>query len=121
MPLRGYRCPPGGEEPGRANLVEHCLSGCKVQCVAPPLLAAMYKADRGNYHNDTSYISASMLSGTDCYRKTLWERSEDFFDLPKKRFWPFRGTIAHALIEESGDYLEKYGWLQEIRLETTLK
>lgn len=113
--LKGYRCPPGGEEPGRANTIDYCLGQCKTPCVSPPLLAAMYKADTQNYHNDTSYLSASMLAGSNCARQTLWERSEDFYDLPRKRYWPFRGTHAHSICEGAGELIAKYGWLQELK------
>jgi hypothetical protein len=118
--LIGYRCPAGGEQPGRNNSIDYCLGTCKNPCVSPPLLAAMFKADTGNYHNDSSYISASMLAGTNCPRQTLWERTEDFYDLPRKRYWPFRGTHAHTICEGAGDLLAKYGWVQEIRTECTL-
>lgn len=113
--LAGYRCPPGGEAPGRANTIEYCLGQCTKQCVAPPLLAAMYKADTENYHNDTSYLSASMLAGSNCARQTLWERSEDFWDLPRKRYWPFRGTHAHSICERAEGLIDRFGWLQELR------
>lgn len=113
--LKGYRCPPGGEEPGRANDISYCLGSCPIQCIAPPLMAAMYKADTENYHNDTSYLSSSMLAGSNCARQVLWERSEDFYDLPRKRYWPFRGTHAHSICERAEGLIDKYGWLQELR------
>lgn len=115
--LIGYRCPPGGEEPGRNNTIDYCLGQCKRPCVSPPLLAAMFKADTENYHNDPSYLSASMLAGSNCSRQTLWERTEDFYDYPRKRYWPFRGTHAHSICEGAGELIAKYGWLQEIRCE----
>jgi hypothetical protein len=119
MPLKGYVCPPGGEKPGRANAVEYCLSECVRPCVTPPLLAAMWKSDTENYHSG-DYISASMLAGTNCMRQTFLERFHDFHDVPTKRYWPFRGTHAHKIVEEAADILAPYGWLQEIRMSTTL-
>ena len=119
MPLEGYVCPPGGEKPGRKNAVEYCLSQCAQPCVTPPLLAAMWKSDTENYHQG-DYISASMLAGSGCMRQTYLERFEGFHDLPTKRYWPFRGTHAHKIVEEAGDILAPYGWLQEIRLSTTM-
>lgn len=113
--LKGYRCPPGGESPGRNNHIHYCLGECKKPCIAPPLMAAMYKADTGNYHNDSTYLSASMLAGSNCARQVLWERTEDFYDLPRKRYWPFRGTHAHTICEGAGDLLAQFGWLQEIK------
>lgn len=119
MPLEGYVCPEGGEEPGRQNPVTYCLTQCQQPCVTPPLLAAMWKADTENYHRG-DYISASMLAGSGCTRQVLFERYEPFYDLATKRYWPFRGTHAHAIVEGAADLLEPYGWLQEIRMATTL-
>lgn len=120
MPIVGYVCPPGGEEPGRQNEVTYCLTRCTMPCVTPPLLAAMWKSDTGNYHQG-DYISASMLAGSGCARQVMFERYEDFYDLPQKRYWPFRGTHAHSIVEGAADVIAPYGWLQEIRMATTLK
>lgn len=119
MPLRGYVCPEGGEEPGRQNEVTYCLTQCQQPCVTPPLLAAMYKADVENYHQG-DYISASMLAGSGCSRQTMLERYNDFFELPVKRYWPFRGTHAHTIVENAADLIAPYGWLQEIRMASSL-
>lgn len=119
MPIIGYVCPPGGEEPGRQNEVTYCLTKCVAPCVTPPLLAAMWKADTGNYHQG-DYISASMLAGSGCSRQVMFERYQDFYDLATKRYWPFRGTHAHAIVEGAQDIIAPYGWLQEIRMATTL-
>lgn len=119
MPLVGYVCPLGGEEPGRQNPVQYCLTACQQPCVTPPLLAAMWKADSENYHRG-DYISASMLAGSGCTRQVFLERYHPFYDLPTKRYWPFRGTHAHAIVESAADILAPYGWLQEIRMATQL-
>lgn len=119
MPIRGYVCPPGGEAPGRQNEVEYCLTKCQLPCVTAPLLAAMWKADTGNYHQG-DYISASMLAGSGCSRQVMFERYQDFYDQPTKRYWPFRGTHAHAIVEGAADIIAPYGWLQEIRMATEL-
>lgn len=119
MPIRGYVCPEGGEEPGRQNDVAYCLTQCTTHCVTPPLLAAMWKSDTGNYHQG-EYISASMMSGSGCARQVMFERYHDFYDLPTKRYWPFRGTHAHSIVEGAQDLIAQYGWLQEIRMATTL-
>jgi hypothetical protein len=119
VPIIGYVCPPGGEEPGRQNDVNYCLTQCKDHCVTPPLLAAMWKADTGNYHQG-DYISASMLAGSGCSRQVMLERYQDFYDLPTKRYWPFRGTHAHAIVEGAADIIAPFGWLQEIRMSTQL-
>jgi len=119
MPLKGYVCPPGGEEPGRQNELEYCLTGCQLPCVTPPLLAAMWKADTTNYHQG-DYISASMLAGSGCSRQVMFERYEDFYEQPTRRYWAFRGTHAHSIVEGAADLIAPYGWLQEIRMSTTL-
>lgn len=119
MPLAGYVCPVGGEDPGRQNPVTYCLTACQQPCVTPPLLAAMWKADSENYHRG-DYISASMLAGSGCMRQVMLERYAPFYDLATKRYWPFRGTHAHAIVESAADILAPYGWLQEIRMSTTL-
>lgn len=119
MPLKGYVCPTGGEEPGRRNEVTYCLTQCRRPCVTPPLLAAMYKADVENYHQG-DYISASMLAGSGCARQVMLERYEEFYDLPTKRYWPFRGTHAHAIVENAADVIAPFGWLQEIRMASSL-
>lgn len=119
MPLIGYTCPPGGEEPGRQNPVAYCLNECRKHCTTPPLLAAMYKADVGNYHAG-DYISASMLAGSGCSRQVMFERYEDFYEQPTRRYWAFRGTHAHAIVEGAQDIIAQYGWLQEIRMATSL-
>lgn len=120
MPLIGYVCPPGGEEPGRQNARDYCLTECQLPCVTPPLLAAMWKADTGNYHQG-DYISASMLSGSGCARQVMFERYQDYYDMPQKRYWPFRGTHAHSIVEGAADIIAPFGWLQEIRMATTLQ
>lgn len=119
MPLKGYRCPASAPTAGNINKVQHCLSKCPHPCVAPPLLAAMFNSERQNYHKG-AYISASMLSGTGCARQTVLERTEDYYDFPVKRYWPFRGTHAHEIIEKAGTTIEKYGWLQELRMSVEL-
>lgn len=120
MPLQGFRCPPGSETPGQRNALDFCLGACAAPCVAPPLLAAIYKADVGNYHRD-DYISASMLTGSGCERQTFFERYEPFYEEPKRRYWAFRGTHAHSIIEGAQDMVERHGFAQEIRMATTLQ
>jgi hypothetical protein len=114
-PLRGFTCPPGGEEPGRRNTIDYCLGACKKPCVMPPLLGAMWGLEHNNIHIG-DYISASMLAGEGCPRQTVNERYTSFWDEPRRRFWPFRGTIAHKMCEGSDTLIAKYGWLQEVTL-----
>lgn len=121
MPLAGFTCPPWSPTAGTQNQLEHCLGGCQHQCVSPLLLNAMWKAERDNHHKG-AYISASMLSATGCARQTLLERMEPFYEVPTRRWWPFRGTIIHAVIENAGvNEMLKYGWLQELRMSVPIK
>lgn len=120
MPLIGYVCPPGTATEGERHKVEYCLSQCPLPCVSPPLLAAMYEAERTNHHTGV-YISASMLAGDNCARKTVYERTFDFYEHPTKRFWPFRGTHAHSIIERARDLVAPFGWLQEMRMAVPIK
>lgn len=119
MPLIGYVCPPGGEEPGRQNSIDYCLSSCERACVTPPLLAAMWKSDTSNYHQG-DYISASMMAGSGCSRQVMFERYHDFYEQPTRRYWSFRGTHAHSIVEGAADIIDRFGWLQEIRMSHTL-
>ena len=118
MPLVGYICPSGVPTAGERHDVSFCVGECPHPCVAPPLLLAMYQAEHTNYHQG-DYISASMLSGGGCNRKTYFERFEPFYELAGKRYWPFRGTIAHRIIEDATE-ADEYGWIQEIRCEVEL-
>lgn len=119
MPLAGFACPPSVPTAGNRNSIEHCLGKCPHPCVAVPLLLAMYEAERANHHQG-AYISASMLCGASCPRQTVFERRHDFYEQPTRRYWPFRGTHAHSIIERGAAKLRGYGWLQELRMEVPL-
>jgi hypothetical protein len=83
------------------------------------LLAAVYDANQTNYHTG-AYISASMLAGRACRRKVQWERFTPYYETIKRLWWPFRGTVIHALLEKRQETLLQYGWLQELKLSTQL-
>jgi len=120
MPLAGYVCPPGAPTHGQRNTIEHCLGVCPHPCVSPPLLAANFKADQDNHHQG-AYISASMLSdGTSCARRVVYERTYPFYDYPINRYYSFRGTHAHSIIERAADVVADYGWIQELRMAVPL-
>lgn len=119
---KGYVCPLGTptnefQSPGQRNDVDHCLGRCPNPCVTPVLLASMYQAERKNPHQGT-YLSASMLAGDGCARQTWYERQPDidFYELPTRRFWPFRGTIVHGLVEDAGTRARRHGWLSELQM-----
>lgn len=96
------------------------MSKCPHPCAAPPLLAAIYAADTTNYHQG-QYISASMIAGNACMRQLKFERTEDFWELPSKRYWSFRGTHAHTIIEGAADVVAPLGWIQELRMSTQIE
>lgn len=116
MPLVGFTCPPWVETGGRQNTLDVCLRDCANPCVSPLLLNAMWNAEHSNHHKG-AYISASMLGATGCMRQVFLERTHDFYEVPVRRWWPFRGTIIHSIIEEAGvGEMLQYGWLQELRM-----
>lgn len=115
MPLTGFRCPQGSPTFGQTNTIEHCLGTCPHKCASPGLLAAIYKTDTENHHTG-NYISASMLAGSGCARQTVLERSQPFYEFPVKRFWSFRGTHAHSIVERAVGLIDEYGWLSEMRM-----
>jgi hypothetical protein len=127
MPFTGYVCPAGTPETatakvGQRNRIEHCVGVCENPCVSPPLLAAMWLAENRNHHTGT-YLSASMIANdVSCARQTWYERRPDLevYESPRKRFWPFRGTVIHGLIEGSGPLVAPFGWMQELRMAVPL-
>lgn len=115
MPLAGFRCPPWVATAGQTNDIDFCLTECPNPCVAPPLLAAMWQSEHSNHHVG-AYISASMLAGSSCARQTVLERNHPFYEIPLRRFWPFRGTHAHSIVERAADVIAPLGWVQELRM-----
>lgn len=119
MSLVGFRCPDWVPTAGTENPIAHCLGKCPHPCAAPPLLAAIYKENTENHHTGI-YISASMLAGSSCARQTVFERTVPFYELPTKRFWAFRGTHAHSMVERAVGIIEEYGWVSELRMSVDL-
>lgn len=117
--LEGFRCPPFVPSAGRSNTIDFCLGECEHQCASPGLLAAIYKADTENHHTGT-YISISMLTKNMCARQTVFERTQSFFEIPLKRYWSFRGTVAHGMVEKAVGLIEDYGWIPEMRMAVPL-
>lgn len=115
MPLSGFRCPDWVPTAGNKNKIEWCLGECPHQCIAPPLLAAMWESEKYNHHTGT-YISSSMLAGSVCARQTVWERKYGFYEIPVRRFWAFRGTHAHSIVEKAAPVIGALGWIQELRM-----
>lgn len=119
MPLVGYACPVGSPTYGERHDVAHCLGECQKPCVSGPLLNAIYRAERENHHVG-AYISASMLTGGNCSRQVVYERTYPFYEYPRSRWWAFRGTMNHTLVEQAGVGMEAYGWGQELRMAVPL-
>lgn len=115
MPLKGFVCPPQVPTAGQRNDPDFCFGQCPHPCVAPPLLLAIYEAEISNHHVG-AYISTSMMAGASCPRQTWLERREDFWEHPLRRYWSFRGTHAHSMVEAAGARLEPLGWIQEMRM-----
>jgi hypothetical protein len=117
MPLKGFTCPPQVPTAGTRNDTTWCISKCPHPCAAPPLLAAILAAESTNHHKG-AYISASMIAGNSCPRALVYERTYDFWELPHKRYWSFRGSHAHSMIEGAAPSVAPYGWLQELHMAT---
>jgi len=120
--LKGFVCPPQVPTKGERHEVDHCLSKCVHPCVAEPLIAAIYHANVRNPHKG-AYLSASMIAGSNCMRKTHYERLDPagHYELIRNVYWPFRGTIAHKVIEDRGDeafHLTQF--MQEITMRVPL-
>lgn len=88
--------------------------------MAPPLLAALWDSDSGNFHKG-DYLSSSTLANTNgCVRQLVYERMEPFYELASRRYWAFRGTHAHTIVERSWPRISKGGWLQEFTMKYDL-
>jgi hypothetical protein len=120
MPLVGFTCPAWVPTAGEQHDLDHCLGKCPHPCAAAPLLASIYQANQTNYHVG-AYISASMLAGRQCKRKVQWERFQPYYETAQRLFWPFRGTIVHALLETQEARIANYGWMQELKLSTYME
>lgn len=110
------------QAPGQQNEPAYCLGHCPNPCVSPPLLAKMWDLEQRNHHKG-SYLSASSIAGDGCARQTWYERQPnvDFYEQPKRRFWPTRGTVIHGLIEGVQHVVAPFGWMQELRMAVPLQ
>lgn len=115
--LAGYICPKHGEEPGRKNEVNYCVTKCENPCVAPHILASMIQDDEEGLR-DVQSISVTMLTGG-CKRKTLLERTLPYHTEPDRVLPTFRGRLVHAIIAtDEKQFTEKYkDWLIEHHME----
>jgi hypothetical protein len=116
--LKGFVCPPQVPTAGERHDVDFCLSDCQHPCVAEPLIAAIYEANVRNPHKG-AYLSASMIAGSGCERQTYFQRldPDGYYELVRNVYWPFRGTIAHKVIEERGEESFKLTqFMQEITM-----
>lgn len=118
--LKGFVCPPHGEEPGRKNKINYCLTKCTKKCAAPPLLAAMLEQEKQNPHAG-NVISATMLTGG-CKRQTYLRRTVDYYEEPDNKLPLFRGTLIHKLVEAGNTkQVQKAGFLLEHHMEMDIE
>lgn len=96
MSLIGFKCPPGGEEPGRDNTYDYCLSQCKSRCMPKAMLFKFVEQHRDNVHRG-NMITPSALKG--CKRKLVLERTTDYYEEPPKLYWAVRGSLIHGFLE----------------------
>lgn len=122
MSLKGFVCPDiSGEEPGRKNELSYCVNKCKSPCTSGILLSAIVKHVNDNPHTGQR-ISATMLCGG-CSRKTLLERTEDYYIEPSQGLPTLRGSLLHAVIEQgkSKELSKNYLIEQHMELPVTTK
>ena len=120
--LKGFVCPPiSGEEPGRKNELKYCVSGCKAPCTSGIVLSAIVKHTNDNPHTGQR-ISATMICGG-CSRKSLLERTVDYYIEPSQGLPTLRGSLLHAVIEQgkSKELSKNYLIEQHMELPVTTK
>ena len=81
----------------------------------------MWQAEQWNIHKG-AYLSASTLARDGCARQLWYERqpTTQLYENPRRRFWPFRGTLIHSLVEGAGSLVAPFGWMQELRMSVPL-
>jgi hypothetical protein len=99
LPLVGFKCPSNGEQPGRENTFDYCLTACQQRCMPK---AVLVKLRDGNVHNvhKGDMITPSALKG--CTRKLVLERTSDYFEEPEKLYYAVRGSLIHGFLEDHG-------------------
>ena len=105
MPLKGWICPAHGEEEGRTNEFDYCVTQCSKPCVAAPVLQALKQVEQEDTHVGKR-ISVTMLTAG-CKRKTLLERNVSYYLDPSWRIPTFRGTLIHSIIEKAAKELTR--------------
>lgn len=102
MPVKYFKCPPGQREDGKKiHTFDYCLNKCKNKCCPAPVLRVMINEFETNHHRG-DHISATSVQH--CIRQTVLERTTDYAVEPKFSVWQaLRGTLIHAMFEESGD------------------
>ncbi len=109
------------KSPDGKNELKYCLSGCKAPCTSGGVLSAIMKHTNDNPHKGKR-ISATMLVGG-CSRKSLLERTEDYYIEPSQGLPTLRGSLLHALVEQgkSKELEKNYLIEQHMELPVTTK
>jgi hypothetical protein len=96
LPLIGFRCPANGEQPGRENSYDYCLTTCQQRCMPKAMLYRFAEQHAGNIHQG-EMITPSALKG--CKRKLVLERTADYYAEPPGLYYAVRGSLIHGFLE----------------------
>jgi len=94
--LKGFRCPPHGEDPGRNNSYEYCFYKCSNRCMPKAMLSKFAEQHADNVHRG-DMITPSALKG--CTRKLVLERTTDYYAEPPRLYYAVRGSLIHGFLE----------------------
>jgi hypothetical protein len=122
VPLTHLACPPSAPTFGESHKPEYCLTKCQDRCLSPFLLAGLMASNSRNHHKG-KLISVTSLGSGGCARSLKLERTEKYSDHPSGMLYGYRGTVAHAVVEDAasfkfphGESLEDMGFLSEQRM-----
>jgi hypothetical protein len=122
VPLTELACPPSAPSYGESHATEHCLTQCQHRCLSPFLLAGLMASNSRNHHRG-KLISVTSLGTGGCARSLKLERTESYSDHPSGMLYAYRGTVAHAVVEDAASYtfphgesLDEMGFLSEQRM-----
>jgi hypothetical protein len=99
LPLAGFKCPTNGEQPGRNNTFDYCLTACSKRCMPKAIMVKLRDQNVHNVHRG-NMITPSALKG--CTRKLVLERTEDYWERPENLYYAVRGSLIHGFLEEPG-------------------
>jgi hypothetical protein len=99
LPLKGFKCPSNGEQPGRDNTYDYCFYQCQNKCMPKAMLYKFAEQHVGNVHKG-DMITPSALKG--CTRKLVLERTTDYYAEPPRLYYAVRGSLIHGFLENQG-------------------